>query len=288
MFIKKALYIITTLSLILLTQKAHAMAVTDPGSYAYYAQQLTQMGQQAKTLAKQALHVKQQYDELKKQGEDIVRMKENLEGNLKRARGFDMSMNELLNKIVNTTNPLEQQKSFLNESGRRYNDDFDLSKPENVSEIIDNIYAKNTPENLGVKEMIVKKYQSDSYKSALENAEVIINGIDKRAEEINDLAKTIDETKNTKDSADVNNRLTLEILQELQKTNQLLAQIARSINVGNFKGEEESKEKMESRISQIRRSTSSIGRSDSVINKDTKYNFGKEPKLLTRTPNNNN
>lgn len=202
MNIKTILIASTTIMLIFtaphITKHANAVAVSDAGSYARMAQQLSEL--------------KRHFDVLQEQLQTVTEMKNAATGNLKRAKGAFRSLDRIRDWIDGLDVTIPNTPALVLK-------DIDLSKPEDVKQAIKFLYPnKDTTEfektqTSGQREA----YQQRNIQNSLEGTEYIINSQAERFDLIGELLDEVDETETLKDALDLNNRIMAEVLSVLHQ-----------------------------------------------------------------------
>jgi len=182
------------------------------------ANQIAELAGHTQQLAFAVTNLEEQLDYMRLQLEAMTK-------NYHRASGFGERIEELTGNLMKTTSS--------------FTDTFDLdpTKSGDMKQILNGLFAPSTTSNRFNYNQVKEAYQQRAYKGALETAELVIANSEDRAKDIEREVMKINITNQQKDSIDVLARLVGEMLVEQQKTNLLLAQIARSSASDRFIGE---------------------------------------------------
>lgn len=202
-----------TTAVLCLTAQSHALVVSDPGAYTRQAQQIQKMTEQLSTLK----------DTL----EETKRAAKNLEGNLKRGRGIQESIQDFRETLE------KSMPTFLASE----NDPEGKDRMEIVQQAINEIFKPNAKiEEIENSKRKQENYRQRAAKSAVIRAETTISDIEQSVNKMEALARQIDDTQSIKDSADLNNRLQHEMMLNQNKIIVLLAEMARAENAEKLRG----------------------------------------------------
>lgn len=150
--------------------------------------------------------------------------------NLQRGVGFERISESLADLIM------QDKPAFVSLKSEITKKPLDITKAEDVDQLIDQHFPPMNKANRKSYRKRSSAYHQQAQKSALKVAELTINNADKRRREVEHEVQKINTTQSVKDSQDLNNRLVGEMLLELQKTNILLAQLARAQSTSQFRG----------------------------------------------------
>ena len=196
---------------------AHALVVSDPGSYARAAQRLSELKKQLET-AKENL-------------DQITSVKERLEGNLNIGREMIGDFKDLRDSATDIT------AMAHNLPGQLDIDDFDISKPDDFREVLDVIYDPNANSaeagsNVEVKEGMEQR----ALKGAIESSQKITSDFSDDLNNISSLIDEIDQTETQKEAQDLTNRLLVELVTIQRRSLQLMAQAVRAEKLAQYEG----------------------------------------------------
>lgn len=236
MFLKK----IILLSSVLITSQAHAIfgagdIVSDLQAYTYSVTQI----EEAQKAYKQATT---QLEQIQKTKDMTFGIKNSLTDSYKRALTSLKRLESMKERIMTIQDPSLFFDKNLTRDELNSIKDFKKFK-KNVSENIDDVFDpdfKNTKNNKisdwfsqGVKQQQLKQV---AYKQALITSEMARAEISTQIEDVEALAKASNSTKGLKDSSDVGNAILLKMLENQQKTIELLASINSVLAMNQYKG----------------------------------------------------
>ena len=207
--------------------------VSDPGSYAYYAEQIASATEQVSALTEQLEQVKSLVNLQKLTEKGVTSMAGDMIGIYNNAIDFVDATDELIETSVELPTELENQ--FYKELG----DSEDTLKGfERMEKFLDSKY--NDPLSADFDPIRFAFFRSEIEKTAadtlLKSAAQRLSETAPRIETLADLAAKIDDTENIKDAADLNNRFNGEILLVLTEINDTFQQLAQLEAFGKLKG----------------------------------------------------
>ena len=216
---KRFLTLLGTTAIITLSSigSAHALVVSDPGSYARAAQRLQELKKQLET-AKENL-------------DQVTSVKERLEGNLNIGRDMIGDITRAREDVSDLTGTIQEIPGLLDGN-------FDMSNLDDIRDVMDKLYSEgdSTLASVGATTKERRKHRQRAIKSTLENSTKTISSMEEDMSEVNELAQQIDQTENIKEAQDLTNRLLAEILHMQQKSVMLLAQHYRAESLAKYKG----------------------------------------------------
>lgn len=204
--------------------------VTDPASYTYYVQQIEQAQQQYEQATKHlntAIETK----------ENVFNVERQLKGNYSRAMRHIKNFESWREQIKN--DPLQFAESTIK------NRDAVTDYADNIERKLDSYYlGEDLFDEKGQKrsdwvniERGKKEQQQLAYKRAVVQAELARGSIELNIEDLEQLASDVNATQSLKDSSDVNSSILIKLLEGVQQTNALLADISTTLAMTNYGGE---------------------------------------------------
>jgi hypothetical protein len=230
---KKTLCFLLTL-MYLHTSSIHGQAVvTDPGSYAYYADQLAQA---VEFIEKQTETISQLKD-LAKLADNTANGVTSLASDVIGTYNNAIDLIDATENLIDTTEelPTELQNDYYKKIGEA---EKNLAAFEKMEKFLDDKYrdplsADYDPVRFDLFRFLLEK---DTTETILKTSANNLAKTKDRVETIDSLAKKIDSTENIKDSQDLNNRLMSEILIVLTEMNDTFQQLAQLEAFGKYKG----------------------------------------------------
>lgn len=217
-----------TLSFLLITSTVFGMGVvTDPGSYGYLAEQITSAGKQLEKTTTLINKAKEQIDNLKAVQQKVDGVGDQLKGHYDRAKGFVADVKGIREKLEDSPTTLQGQYAKWK--------DLKFVDPKKA---LDDFFKDPRSDNSDVFEALDRKYEvrQTALKNSIVEAENLLQAAPDRLKLIEKLAKQIDETKNTKDAADLTNRLLVEMWRTTEEIKMLLAHTSEAQGLLNFSG----------------------------------------------------
>lgn len=209
--------------------------VADPGSYVYYAEQITQMAQQVSTMADVLETAKDTYDTAQDTYDGVRSMADDVTGVYDNALGLIESTGVFKEVTDQLPSGLQNKYYKLN----KYNDDpakaFKEMADYLASNYKDPLSADYDPVKYDMFRFITEQQAAET---VLKTSAQRLDGLKPRVETIDELANKIDSTENIKDSADLQNRFLAEILIVITEMNDTLQQMAQLEAFNKYRGAE--------------------------------------------------
>lgn len=207
--------------------------VTDPGSYAYYAEQVAQ----ATEFVRKQTETLNQLKNLAKLTEDTTNGVTSLASDVIGAYNNAIDLIDATQDLIDTAEdlPTELQNDYYKNIGETEKNLQAFEKMEKflADKYSDPLSADYDPVRFDLFRFIVEK---ETTKTILKSSANNLAKTKYRIETIDGLAKKIDLTENIKDSQDLNNRLMSEILIVLIEMNDTFQQLAQLEAFGKYKG----------------------------------------------------
>lgn len=225
--------------------------VTDPGSYAYYAEQI---GVSGKQLA-----------EMKKTYSSLVDMKNQLKKSYKTMKGHYNRGMKLYKKIQKLKKILDKEPTTFQTTADKWASVANLAGADINRHKLKKVLRTNfeDPEQvvylLDYLDRLEKRghIRKTQVARAVEETEVILRKIPDRMKEIEELTKQVDETENLKDANDLNNTILVEILSTLQEMLKIASHVGQAQMIQYYTApEDEIKNDAAERTAQIENSLS--------------------------------
>lgn len=205
--------------------------VTDPGSYAYYAEQIKAATEQINALNKQIKNL-----------ENLIQIQRVMEGGITAVAGDLIGVYNNAVDLVKATKRLKKTTDELpSELQNRYYKEIEGSKDTLEGfEKMEKFLAKNYRNPLSGDydplkyDLFRNMVEQSALKDILNNTSQSLSMTGERVETIDNLANKIDETQNVKDSADLSNRLLTEILIVLHEMNVTMNQFSQIQALGKY------------------------------------------------------
>jgi hypothetical protein len=196
------------ISIILYSQLSFAIVVSDPGSYARFAQQINVLS----------------------------KMLDNAESQLKKFKSLENSITGSYNYAGDIIAQVRKHKYILNKINNMLpsltiNQEVlkNLHLPHNNIELLDEIFVSPLNNAYGDnKKNLKNEFRQNSVRSALEQSQIILGGLDDNFQRIDDIVSQINLTPNIKASIDLTNKLISELVIGQQVFLSLFANISRA------------------------------------------------------------
>ena len=263
---KKIVALVVAGSLII---PAHAWAilgmgdiVSDPASYGYYIQQISEMGKQTQEAIKQV----QTLGGIRTTVEDTQRA---ITGTYNRGMGLINDVERLQKRVGSTPSTLDgnfrkwsgivgSASSLAGRAGSTA--DRAAGHYYDAREVLDDNFEdprtrKKSGGTRAPNFSADRQYQigQSSLKDAVAAAEGTLQELPKRLSTLSGLAEQIDRTKNLKDAADLQNRFLAEILQTLHELVAITARLGEAQALQNYKGVDD--EAMAERVEEVKKAS---------------------------------
>ncbi len=223
--IKIFLNIIILLILFNLSNSSFALVVSDPTSYSYYVNQIKKMTEQLKIATEQAQDVKKIYDTNNE--------------TLNQLKGVYQAGKTAINEFSEQIEIAKQIGSAVDKYRKKAQDgDVDFV---DAKEIMRDIFkdARKNPES--VFEDAERRYQVEqtAIEDVILDADSILNAMPTRFDIVQDLLLKSSQTENVKEAMDLQNRISVEILQVLLEMLSFSAKVNQAENILRYQGADE-------------------------------------------------
>ena len=203
--------------------------VTDPTSYAYYANQLKQGVEMLEFAEKKIQTAVDTYNK-------VTSLEENITGNFKRATKSLKKIKELQNL---SSRDLKKSLKFAKKAIEEIEDIPEYK--EDIGNNIDDVFGneeKKAPKTGGWVSVSQKRKQArqQSYKQALVDSELTAAKIEMQLEKMEELASATNETTSLKDSTDVTNTILLEMLENQREMIKHMSNTSRNLSMAYYNG----------------------------------------------------
>ena len=201
--------------------------VTDPGSYSYYAEQITAAGEQLNKTTDILNKAKEQVNKLQNVDNSIKAAGSQMKGHYDRAKG-------LVDKVKGVKEKLERTPTTLQGQVAKWKN-LQFVDPEKA---LSDYFTDPRAKNADVYKALDRKYEvrQMALKNSIVNAENLLQASPDRLKAIEELSKQIDETENIKDATDLNNRILVEMWTATEEIKMLLAHLVEAQGLLNFSG----------------------------------------------------
>ena len=201
----KKLKTIILIALLTMLTNAQAILVSDPTSYSYYVEQL-------RSAKEQIDFVKNQLDEAKKLGNSFDFFTKELRENFDFAKGITGSLQEKLATFEKYRRALSSKDGASLDFARKFD-------PTNLRDVVDlnldGIYIDPTDPSFDLDSIKSKRHHERQrlLKDGLIKTELELTQLEKTIKRVEKLSDKADNTTSLKESLDLNNTISLEILQ---------------------------------------------------------------------------
>jgi len=173
-----------------------------------------------------------------KQTKEMIKTAKNAESQLESITG-NLTLNQFLEGFLGSIlADYESLKNPINNSNNRIEGKImDLTKTADIGKILHkNIYSTRNDPRQDVYAPLMEKFHGDSAQAAIELSQAVIAKAPEKIEMIQNTARQADSNQTLKEAVDVNNHLLVQMLVAQNETNQLLAQLTRSMASKNYRG----------------------------------------------------
>ena len=212
--------------------------VSDPGSYAYYVEQIKVATDELKNLKEQLETAKSALDETKK-------MRSLLEGTYNYAKNTIEDLQNFRDTLSSDPSAmLDYAEDFLD---MEISDGEDWISAEDLVKSIFSDPREKAQDQIERLKSLSKKFfvRQKNLEQAITKAEDVHRNLPKKYEKIQEIAKKIDETESAKAALDLNNQLLAEILVAVTDLTNLMAYIGEAQAIVNYAGTDAEIQKQE-------------------------------------------
>ncbi len=211
--------------LLILSNISFALVVSDPTSYSYYVNQIKKMQEQIKTATEQAKDVKEIYNTNNE--------------TLNQLRGIYNAGKTAISEFSEQIEAAKQIKSAV-EKYRKKAQDGDVDFID-AQEIMRDIFvdARKNPESVFENAERRYEFEQTAIEGVITDADGILNAMPARFDVVQELLLQSAQTQNIKEAMDLNNRISVEILQVLLETLAFSAKVGQAENILKFQGIDE-------------------------------------------------
>ena len=201
--------------------------VTDPGSYAYYAEQVTALGKQLEKATTMISKAEENIESVNKVKTEVSGVGDQLKGSYDRANGLVGQIKGVRDKLENSPTTIQGQYDKWKDLG--------FVDPQKS---LEEFFKDPRADNADVYQALDRKHevQQTALKNSIINAENLLQAAPDRLKKIEDLAAMIDQTKNVKDATDLTNRLLVEMLLAVEDLKMLVAYLGEAQGLLNYSG----------------------------------------------------
>lgn len=219
--------------------RAEAMTVSDPGSYGYFVQQLSeaklQLAAAKEQIANQMQEIKVLNDTYKMATEQLKELNDIKD----QVKGYYDQGKDFVDKIKSIKSQIEAVPSSVVGRGKEIMSLIDgIGDFTEAADMLDGIFGDPRSPDYNPWQTLAPKYQlrQQGLKDTIEKSEKLLAGMKDRFAALEDLTNKIDSTENIKEAQDLTNVFLAQIISILSEQLALSAQIGEAQALMNFSG----------------------------------------------------
>jgi chromosome segregation ATPase len=237
MQIGKGVFLVFSIVLCLVfTSSAFGMGlVTDPGAYAYFAEQVTTMSEQLAKAEEMLSKAQQQIDKVEEVKNEVNGVTQQVKGVQDQMTGTYDQGAGMVNKVKGIRDALDDTPTTLQGAREKWDSVRGFVDPSSTL----SAYFKDPRSSDGSKiAELDRAYEirQTALNNAIGEAEKTLQGMPQRFKEIEKMAAKIDQQPNAKAALDLNNRILIEMWTALEELKILTASLGEAQGLLNYSG----------------------------------------------------